>query len=90
MNDKNFAKINVKVMYPCTKFQLNWKNSDFGTTISQKIRINIKFETRIKQFMSVTDFIQFGELQFLGPNLPKNHFRVEYLDKCMQPENNLL
>ena len=33
--------------------------------------------------MSVPNFSQFGELQFLGPNMPKKHFRMEYLDKCM-------
>ena len=52
-------------------------------------KINIKFETRIKQYISVPDFSQFGELQFLGPNLHKKHFRNEYLDKCMQLESNL-
>ena len=52
-------------------------------------KINIKFETRIKQYMSVPDFSQFGERQFLGTNLLKKDFRTEYLDKCMQPENDL-
>ena len=39
--------------------------------------------------MSVPDFSQFGERQFLGTNLLKKDFRTEYLDKCMQPENDL-
>ena len=59
-------------MYPGTKFQLTWRTSDFGTkpapkNMSEKKikKINIEFETRIKQCMSVPDFSQFGELQFL-------------------------
>ena len=64
-------------MYPSTKFQLIWRTSDFGTKFAKKninenffLKINIKFETRIKQCMPVPNFGQFGELQFLGPNLP--------------------
>ena len=41
-------------MYPCTKFQLIWGTSDFGTKFVQKNvndkhfgKINIKFEMRI-------------------------------------------
>ena len=41
-------------MYPCTKFQLIWRTSDFGTKFAQKNvnnknfgKINIKFEMRI-------------------------------------------
>ena len=30
-------------------------------------KINIKFEIRIQQFAPLPNFIQFGELQFLGP-----------------------
>ena len=59
-------------MYPGTKFQLTWRTSDFGTKFAPKnmrekkaLKINIEFEKRIKQFMSVPDFSQFGELQFL-------------------------
>ena len=59
-------------MYPAIKFQLTWRTSDFGTKFAPKNmseekikKINIEFETRIKQFMSVTHFSQFGELQFL-------------------------
>ena len=40
--------------------------------------------------MSVPDFSQFGERQFLGPNSLKKDFRTEYLDKCMQPEKDLV
>ena len=54
-------------MYPGTKFQLTWRTSDFGTkpapkNMSEKKikKINIEFETRIKQCMSVPDFSQFG------------------------------
>ena len=40
MNDKNFAKMIVKVvinlLYPGTKFQLTWRTSDFGTKFAQK------------------------------------------------------
>ena len=59
-------------MYPSIKFQLTWGTSDFGTKFAPKHmsenflkKINIEFETRIKQRMSVPDFSQFGELQFL-------------------------
>ena len=59
-------------MYPGIKFQLTWRTSDFGTKFTSKNmreiflkKINIEFETRIKQCMSVPDFSQFGELQFL-------------------------
>ena len=41
-------------MYPCTKLQLIWKTSDFGTKFAQKNmsdkkfeKINIKFEIKI-------------------------------------------
>ena len=41
-------------MYPCTKFQLIWRTSDFGTKFAQKNvsdknfgKINIKLEMRI-------------------------------------------
>ena len=41
-------------MYPCTKFQLIWRTSDFGTKLVQKnmndkksAKINIKFEIRV-------------------------------------------
>ena len=65
-------------MYPGIKFQLTWRTSDFGTKFAPKNmrenflkKINIEFETKIKQCMSVPDFSQFGELQFLWLNLPK-------------------
>ena len=64
-------------MYPCTKSQSIWQTLNFGTKFAQKNmnenffkKINIKFETRIKQCRSVPNFSQFGELQFLRPNLP--------------------
>ena len=50
---------------------------------------NIKFKTRIKQCLPVPNFSQFGELLFWSQISPKKLFRMEYLDKCMQPENNL-
>ena len=41
-------------MHPCTKFQLVWRTSDFGTDFAQKNindknfgKIKIKFEIRI-------------------------------------------
>ena len=41
-------------MYPCTKFQLIWRTSDFGTKFAKKNvsdknfgKINIKFERRV-------------------------------------------
>ena len=41
-------------MYPCTKFELIWRTSDFGTKFAQKSmndknfgKIKIKFEIRI-------------------------------------------
>ena len=47
-------------MYPGIKFQLTWRTSDFGTKFAPKNmsenkikKINIEFETRIKQFMSL-------------------------------------
>ena len=62
-------------MYPRTKFQLIWRTSDFGAKFAQKKtlnkRINMKFEMRIEHCTSVPNFSQFGELQFLRPNLPK-------------------
>ena len=64
-------------MYPVIKFQLTWRTSDFETKSGpknmsekkkkkkKKLKLNTEFETRIKQCMSVPDFSQFGELQFL-------------------------
>ena len=61
-------------MYPVIKFQLTWRTSDFETKFGpknmsekkkKKLKLNTEFETRIKQCMSVPDFSQFGELQFL-------------------------
>ena len=86
MNDKNFVKKKHYshhkhiAMYPCTKFQLIWRTSYFGTKSTQK--------TMSKKFREF-QFREFREFQFLRPNLPKKHFRMEYLDKCTQPENNL-
>ena len=54
------------------------------------LKNSIKFETRIKQCMFVPDFSQFGETSvFRIKFAQKKHFRIEYLDKCMQPESNL-
>ena len=76
-------------MYPGTKLQILGPVAPKNISENFFKKINIKFEARIRQCMSVPDFSQFGELQFLRPNLPKKTFRIEYLDKCMQPENNL-
>ena len=72
-------------MYHCIKFQLIWRTSDFDTKFAPKNvnnknfgKINIKFEMRIWQCTPLLNFSQFGELQFLGTNLPKRDFRVEY------------
>ena len=72
-------------MYPCTKFQLIWRTSDFGTKFAQKNmsefffgKMNIKFEIRIEQCTPLPNFSQFGELQFLRRNLCKKDLRVEY------------
>ena len=42
-------------------------------------KINIKKKNRNKhiQCTPAPNFSQFGELQFLGPNLPPKHCRVE-------------
>ena len=65
-------------IYPGTKFQLIWTTSDFGTKFTQKSmseknskKINIKLKTGLKQCMSVSDFSQYRELQFLGPTFCK-------------------
>ena len=65
-------------MDPGIKFQLTWRTSDFGTKFAPKNmrenflkKFNIEFEPKIKQCMSVPDFSQFGEIQFLGLNFPK-------------------
>ena len=72
-------------MYPYTKFRLIWRTSNFGTKFTQKNvsdknfgKIKIKFEMRIQQCTPLTNFSQFGELQFLRLNLPNKDFRVEY------------
>ena len=42
MNEKTFKKTNIKIVnkqivrYPCTKFQLIWRTSDFETKFPQK------------------------------------------------------
>ena len=72
-------------MYPCTKFQLIWRTSDFGTKFAPKNvsdknfgKINFEFEMGIWKCTPVPNFSQFRELQFLRPNLPKKDFRAEY------------
>ena len=53
-------------MYPCTKFQLIWRTSDFETKFAPKNmndknlrKINIKSEIEIQQCTSVPTFSQF-------------------------------
>ena len=72
-------------MCPCTKFQLIWRTSDFGTKFSPKNmsdknfgKINIKIVISIQQCTPLQNFSHFVELQFLRPHLPKNNFRVEH------------
>ena len=38
MNDKNkhYSRDKHIAMYPCTKFQLIWRTSDFGTKFAEK------------------------------------------------------
>ena len=48
-------------MYPCTKFQLIRRTSDFGTKFAKHFgKINIKFEMKIQQCTSGPNFSQFG------------------------------
>ena len=56
-------------MYPGTKLQILGPVCPNMSEIFFK-KINIKFETRIKQCISVPDFSQFGQLQILRSNLP--------------------
>ena len=65
-------------MYPCTKLQLILRTSDFGTKFAQKNVNNkifgkkpIKFKRKIQKCTPLPSFSQFGELQFLRPNLLK-------------------
>ena len=37
--------------------------------------------------MHVPNFTQFGELQFLGPNLPKQHIMVNILGQTQSGKN---
>ena len=50
-------------MCPCTKFQLIWKTSDYGTKFAKKNvsdknfgKINIKLEMKIKECILVPNF----------------------------------
>ena len=68
-------------MYPCTKFHLIWRASDFlgpnflKENVNEKIfeEINIKIEISISLSTSAPNFSQFEELQILGPNLPQKY-----------------
>ena len=68
-------------MYPCTKFHLIWRTSDFlgpnflKENVNEKNfeKINIKIEISISLSTSVPNFSQFEELQILGPNLPQKY-----------------
>ena len=68
-------------MYPCTKFHLIWRTSDFlrpnflKENVNEKIfeKINIKIEISISLSTSAQNFSQFEELQILGPNLPQKY-----------------
>ena len=39
--------------------------------------------------MSVPNFSQLENFSFLNQIYPKKHFRMEYLDECVQSENDL-
>ena len=60
----------------CRGKKKNVSDKNFG-------KITIKFKMRIKQCTPTPapNFSQFGERQFLRPNLPKKDFRAEYQDK---------
>ena len=68
-------------MYPCTKFHLIWRTSDFlgpnflKENVNEKFfeKINIKIEISISLSTSAPNFSQFEELQILGPNLPQKY-----------------
>ena len=68
-------------MYPCTKFHLIWRASDFlgpnflKENVNEKFfeEINIKIEISISLSTSAPNFSQFEELQILGPNLPQKY-----------------
>ena len=49
MSDKDFEKKKIKIvnriaMYPCTKLQLIWRTSDFGTKFDQNLLITKTLE----------------------------------------------
>ena len=85
MNLKNFEKINIKTVIAYSNVSpyeilINLKKSRLWDQISPKSmsgknfgKINIKFKMRKQQCTPVSDFSQFGELQFLRPNLLKNN-----------------
>ena len=67
-------------MYACTKFQLIWRTSDFGTKFAQKNlikknfeNVNIKIVISIQQCNPLRNFSQFEVVQITRPNLPKKH-----------------
>ena len=72
-------------MYTNTRFQAIGTTSDFGTKFGQNYvndkifeKLNIKIVISIQQCTSLSNFSQSGNLQFLGPDLPRKHFREEY------------
>ena len=100
MTDKNFEKIDFKIVIsteqciPLPNF-CNLENVRFWDQISsQKVneknleKVNIKIVISVLQCISVPNFSQFGKLQFLGLNLPKN--TLGGVLGQTQPENNLV
>ena len=67
-------------MYRCTKFQLIWRTSDFGTKFAPKNmnewnfeKINVKIVITIYQCTTLQIFNSFGELQILGQICSKKY-----------------
>ena len=84
MTDKNFEKINIKIMLsiqqssPLRNFshsielQIVGQNLTHENMTDKKFeKINIKIRISIWQSNSVLNFSQFEELLILGPTLPK-------------------
>ena len=65
-------------MYSCTKFQVIWRTSDFGTKFAQQNmnkkffeKINVKIALSIYLCIPIRNLSQFVELHNLESNLPK-------------------
>ena len=70
-------------MYPCTKFQLIWRISDFGIKFAPKImndknfeKISTKFEIRISNVSLYQILVNLKNFGFGDQICPKNTFRT--------------